>query len=143
MRYKLSEGNVDSPLLLYVGRLGIEKGLEKLKKVLELNPNVRLALVGTGPSEEKLKSYFKGYQVYFAGQLIGDELSQAYASSDIFVMPSDTETLGFVVMEAMASGLPVVGVAAGGLVDLIEHEKTGYLASNTDNMMVRIEVNYV
>ena len=46
-------------------------------------------------------------------------MSRAFASGDIFVMPSDSETLGFVVLEAMASGVPVVGVAAGGLVDLI------------------------
>jgi hypothetical protein len=60
----------------------------------------------------------------------GDELSQAFASSDVFVMPSDTETLGFVVMEAMASGLPVVGVAAGGLLDIVQNGVTGYLAAN-------------
>lgn len=51
--------------------------------------------------------------------LRGEELSSAYASADIFMMPSETETLGFVALEAMASGLPVVAVAAGGLVDII------------------------
>lgn len=51
--------------------------------------------------------------------LKGEELSQAYASADIFVMPSESETLGFVVLEAMASGLAVVAVAAGGLTDII------------------------
>jgi sulfoquinovosyltransferase len=65
---------------------------------------------------------------------VGDPLSQAYASCDIFVMPSDTETLGFVAMEALASGLPVVGVNAGGLPDIIEHDMNGYLADNADNM---------
>ena len=53
------------------------------------------------------------------GMLRGEELSTAYASADIFMMPSETETLGFVALEAMASGLPVVAVAAGGLVDII------------------------
>lgn len=53
------------------------------------------------------------------GMMRGEELSQAYASADIFVMPSETETLGFVVLEAMASGLPVVAVAAGGLTDIL------------------------
>jgi sulfoquinovosyltransferase len=67
----------------------------------------------------ELKTYFAGYPVHFAGELHGEELSRAFASGDIFVMPSDSETLGFVVLEAMASGVPVVGVAAGGLVDLI------------------------
>ena len=54
------------------------------------------------------------------GMLRGDELSAAYASADIFMMPSETETLGFVALEAMASGLAVVAVAAGGLVDIIK-----------------------
>lgn len=60
------------------------------------------------------------------GMMKGQELSEAYASADIFVMPSETETLGFVVLEAMASGVPVVGVAAGGLTDIIT-DKTGFL----------------
>ena len=54
------------------------------------------------------------------GMLRGDDLSAAYASADIFMMPSETETLGFVALEAMASGLAVVAVAAGGLVDIIK-----------------------
>lgn len=66
--------------------------------------------------------------------VLGEALSKAFASSDIFVMPSDTETLGFVVMEALASGTPVVGVAAGGVVDIIEDSHTGYLAENADDM---------
>ena len=53
------------------------------------------------------------------GMLRGEELSAAYASADIFMMPSETETLGFVALEAMASGLAVVAVAAGGLVDIV------------------------
>ena len=53
------------------------------------------------------------------GMLKGNDLSAAYASADIFMMPSETETLGFVAMEAMSSGLPVVAVAAGGLVDIM------------------------
>ena len=53
------------------------------------------------------------------GMLKGEELSSAYASADVFMMPSETETLGFVALEAMASGLPVVAVAAGGLVDIV------------------------
>lgn len=67
--------------------------------------------------------------------MIDDELSAAFASADIFVMPSDSETLGFVVLEAMASGIPVVGVAAGGLVDIIQNEKTGFLVQNSEDMI--------
>lgn len=65
--------------------------------------------------------------------LKGERLSQAYASGDVFVMPSETETLGFVVLEAMASGVPVVAVAAGGLTDIItEPGKTGLLYKSGD-----------
>jgi sulfoquinovosyltransferase len=63
------------------------------------------------------------------GMMKGQELSEAYASADIFVMPSETETLGFVVLEAMASGVPVVAVAAGGLTDIVAPGKTGLLYS--------------
>jgi sulfoquinovosyltransferase len=59
------------------------------------------------------------------GMMKGQELSEAYASADVFVMPSETETLGFVVLEAMASGVPVVAVAAGGLTDIVQHNQTG------------------
>lgn len=67
------------------------------------------------------------------GMMKGQELSEAYASADIFVMPSETETLGFVVLEAMASGVPVVAVAAGGLTDIITQPgKTGLLFNPED-----------
>ena len=135
MRERLSEGNPDAPLLLYVGRLGAEKKITRLRKVLDDNPGTRLAIIGRGPASEEIKEYFKGYPVYFAGEVTGDPLSQAFASADIFVMPSDSETLGFVVLEAMASGLPVVGVAAGGLVDIIEDQNTGYLVPNGEEMV--------
>ena len=58
---------------------------------------------------------------FLQGMLKGQDLSAAYASADVFLMPSETETLGFVALEAMASGLPVVAVAAGGLTDIITH----------------------
>ncbi len=63
------------------------------------------------------------------GMMRGEELSQAYASADIFVMPSETETLGFVVLEAMASGLAVVAVAAGGLKDILTHPQVRHAGS--------------
>jgi glycosyltransferase involved in cell wall biosynthesis len=71
MRSRLSEGEPDRPLLLYVGRLGKEKKLIRLKKLLEANPTWRLALVGSGPHAEQLKEDFKGWPVYFPGQLVG------------------------------------------------------------------------
>jgi predicted secreted protein len=59
-------------LLLYVGRLGAEKKLDKLKVVLDRNPGARLALVGAGPAEQALKEHFRGYPVNFVGQLSGE-----------------------------------------------------------------------
>lgn len=83
------------------------------------NPKARLALVGTGPDADALKEHFAGTKTVLTGLMTGEALSQAFASADVFVMPSDTETLGFVVLESMASGVPVVGADAGGIPDLI------------------------
>ena len=73
----------------------------------------------TGPEKAALEAHFKGTNTVFTGMITGDDLAAAYASIDLFVMPSESETLGFVVMEAMASGVPVVAVAAGGLLDIL------------------------
>lgn len=128
MRLKLTDGNPEAPLLLSVGRLGHEKNLKFLKGVLQRVPGARLAFVGDGPARVELEEYFKGTPTIFAGMLHGEELSAAYASADVFVMPSETETLGFVVLEAMASGVPVVAVQAGGIPDIISKQgETGYL----------------
>lgn len=100
-------------------------------------PRARLALVGDGPSRQELEGVFArfGDRVTFTGMLRGDDLSAAYASGDIFVMPSESETLGFVVLEAMASGLPVVAVRAGGIPDIVTHsgeDGVGFLYESGD-----------
>lgn len=127
MRERLTAGHPESPLLLYAGRLSAEKGIERLLPVLRAEPQARLALIGDGPHRSALERHFAGYPVMMAGFLHGVELAQAFASSDIFVMPSETETLGLVVLEAMASGLPVVGARAGGIPEMIENGVNGYL----------------
>lgn len=127
MRERLTGGNPDSPLLLYVGRLSAEKNLETLKPMLDALPGARLALVGDGPHHKLLQHHFAGMPVVMAGFLRGDELAAAYASADVFVMPSRTETLGLVVLEAMSSGLPVVGARAGGIPEMIEDGVSGCL----------------
>ena len=66
----------------------------------------------------------------FTGMLQGEELSQAYASGDVFVMPSESETLGLVVLEAMASGLPVVAARAGGIPDIIPEDQVSDLSES-------------
>lgn len=71
MRRRLSEGHPEAPLLLYVGRLGYEKRIDRLKKVLERNPESRLVVVGTGPAEDELKKVFADLPVHFAGEIVG------------------------------------------------------------------------
>ena len=139
LRLRLTEGYPDSPLLLYVGRLSAEKGLERLKPILQGIPKARLALVGDGPHRKALQHHFSGLPVYMAGFLHGEELAGAYASSDVFVMPSCTETLGLVILEAMSSGLPVVGARAGGIPELIEEGVSGYLFDEESEAIRAIE----
>lgn len=127
MRARLTQGHPESLLLLYVGRLSAEKSIERLKAILEAFPEARLALVGDGPHHKALEQHFAGLPVYMAGFLHGDELASAYASCDIFVMPSRTETLGLVVLEAMSSGVPVVAARAGGIPEMIEEGVSGFL----------------
>jgi sulfoquinovosyltransferase len=150
MRNRMSNNNPDDFLLVHIGRLGKEKRLKDLKGILEeinrrrrdhtvvnddnITRTTRLCIVGSGPEEDFLKNYLQGTDTIFLGRLDGLELSQAFASGDVFVMPSDSETLGFVVLESMASGVPVVAAKAGGPIDLIDDTKTGHLVPTGDVM---------
>lgn len=137
MRARLGSGA--DVVLLYVGRLAPEK---RLGMLLDAYPTVRaqgarnglsvgLALVGSGPLEAEIQS--RGLPgVVLTGALSGLELAAAYASADVFVFPSDSETFGNVVTEAMASGLPVVGVNQGGVRDTVLPGKTGLLSPPGD-----------
>lgn len=127
MRMLLSGGRPDGPILLYAGRLSPEKNLESLLGLLDAVPDARLALVGDGPGRARLEKTFADRPVVFTGFLRGLDLAEAFASADVFVMPSTTETLGFVVLEAMSSGVPVVAADAGGIPDLVRHGETGFL----------------
>lgn len=132
MRSRLTQGNPDSPLLLYVGRLSAEKEIEQIKPVLEAIPNARLALVGDGPHRQALEQHFADTPTYFVGYLMGTELATAFASADAFVFPSRTETLGLVLLEAMAAGCPVVAARSGGIPDIVEDGVNGYLFDPND-----------
>lgn len=127
MRVRLTQGHPDDPLLLYVGRLSAEKNIETCRAVLEALPATRLALVGDGPQRRALEQHFAGTRTFFAGYLHGRDLAAAFASADVFLMPSRTETLGLVVMEAMASGCAVVAAAEGGIPDIVKDGVTGHL----------------
>ncbi|KAM2891811.1 hypothetical protein COP2_010056 [Malus domestica] len=135
MRIRLSNGEPEKPLIVHVGRLGVEKSLDFLKSVMDRLPEARIAFIGDGPYREDLEKLFDGMPAVFTGMLGGEELSQAYASGDVFVMPSESETLGLVVLEAMSSGIPVVGARAGGIPDIIptdQEGKTGFLYDYND-----------
>ncbi len=112
-RARLSGGHPDEKVLLYVGRLAPEKDIGLLKAVLQAIPGTRLAIVGDGPARKALEKEFRGTLTRFIGLLTGDDLAAAYASSDLFLFPSTTETLGMAMIEGLASGLPVVAARAG------------------------------
>ncbi|HYX19204.1 MAG TPA: glycosyltransferase family 1 protein [Nostoc sp.] len=131
MRSRLSQNHPESPLLLYVGRLSAEKEIERIKPILEAIPEARLALVGDGPHREALQKHFAGTNTYFVGYLMGQELGSAFASADAFIFPSRTETLGLVLLEAMAAGCPVVAARSGGIPDIVTDGVNGYLFEPT------------
>jgi len=114
-------------LLLYVGRLSAEKQIERIRPVLDAVPNARLALVGDGPHRQQLEKVFAGTATTFVGYLGGEELAGAYASADAFLFPSSTETLGLVLLEAMAAGSPVVAARRGGIPDIVTDGVNGCL----------------
>jgi glycosyltransferase involved in cell wall biosynthesis len=128
----LQEG--ESCLFLYVGRLSTEKNLDGLDALVTAIPGTRLVLVGDGPYRTALEARFRGLPVTFLGLRHGVELARLYASADVFVFPSLTETFGQVVQEAMASGLPVLAYRSGGVQDLFEHGREGYLCTPGDTI---------
>lgn len=128
MREILAPGATDSEkILLYVGRLASEKGIEKLKPVLDEFPDVRLAIVGDGPHRSELEHVYAGTKTKFVGYLHGTELAEAYASADGFAFPSTTETLGLVLFEAIASGLPVIAADSPPTREVLENGQAGFI----------------
>jgi glycosyltransferase involved in cell wall biosynthesis len=114
-------------VLLSVGRLAVEKNLELLIKsymhARDIEPRTKLVVVGDGPLRESLQK--KCPEAIFVGKKMGLELAQYYASADIFVFPSLTETFGNVTIEAMASGLAVIAYRHAAAGDLIESGANG------------------
>lgn len=115
----------DGPVFLYAGRVAVEKNLEAFLR-LDL-PGVKV-VVGDGPQLQDLQTRFPATQ--FTGALQGDELAKAYASADVFVFPSVTETFGIVMLEAMASGVPVAALPVTGPVDVVQDGVSGVLSND-------------
>jgi glycosyltransferase involved in cell wall biosynthesis/predicted metal-dependent phosphoesterase TrpH len=118
--------------VLYAGRVTREKGADLLAEAFlrarEQDPRLRLVLVGGGPEEQRLRERV-GEHAELRGWLDGRDLARAYADADVFLFPSRTDTFGQVVLEAQASGVPVVAVAEGGPLSLIEHRSSGLLCA--------------
>jgi glycosyltransferase involved in cell wall biosynthesis/predicted metal-dependent phosphoesterase TrpH len=116
--------------ILYAGRLTREKGADLLADAFlaarERDPRLHLCLAGGGPEEDALRERL-GEHATFLGWLEGDALARAYASADLFLFASRTDTFGQVLLEAQASGLPVIAVAEGGPCAIVEDGVTGVL----------------
>ena len=123
-QWGLAEGDF---AVLYVGRLAAEKNLDGLAVAFEAieraNPRARLILVGDGPMRAALETRLP--KALFCGQQMGHDLARCYASADLFLFPSKTETFGNVTVEAMASGLPVVAFADGAALELVRTDENG------------------
>ncbi len=125
----------DEKVLLFVGRLGQEKNVTFLMKafhqVQSSYPNCRLVMVGKGPQENTLHRMSRDLgiedKVTYTGVLPRQKIVHCYASADLFVFPSVTETQGLVIGEAKATGLPVVAVRAFGPAEMVYHGEDGFL----------------
>jgi len=119
------------PVALYVGRLAAEKGLGRLAVLSAPDSDFDLLIVGDGPYREELREVL-GPSARFTGTLHGEALADAYRSANVFVFPSTTDTLGLVVLEALASGLPVVAVQSPSSEELLTGCPAAKLVSASD-----------
>lgn len=120
----------DDKVVTFVSRLVWEKNLQTfvdtVKKLKQSHSEIRAMVVGDGPAKKELEHMLPN--AHFTGFITGEELSRAYASSDVFLFPSETETFGNVTLEAMSSGLPCVVADATGSRSLVESGVNGFLA---------------
>lgn len=123
-----------TPVMMYVGRIAAEKNLGlAVQAFLEMQkfvPEAKFVLVGDGPEQAALRNRYP--QFIYAGSRRGRELAAHYASADIFIFPSTTETFGNVITEAMASGLVVVSYHYAAARQFIRHGENGYVARYKD-----------
>jgi glycosyltransferase involved in cell wall biosynthesis len=110
------------PILMSVGRVSAEKGLQDF---LQLKTPGKKYVVGDGPARAALQEQYPG--AVFLGKLHGEELATAYANADVFVFPSKTDTFGLVILEALASGVPVAAYPVPGPIDILTDQRAGAL----------------
>jgi glycosyltransferase involved in cell wall biosynthesis len=127
-RYRPQEGgaiDLPRPIFLYVGRVAVEKNLEAM---LSLDLPGSKVVVGDGPARASLQRQFPN--AHFLGSRFGEELARTYASADVFVFPSRTDTFGIVLIEAMACGLPVAAFPVMGPLDVVGDSGAGVLSED-------------
>jgi glycosyltransferase involved in cell wall biosynthesis len=117
----------EKPVFLYVGRIAIEKNI---KAFLDLNLPGRKVVVGSGPQASALQRLYP--DALFTGPKQGEDLAQAYASADVFVFPSLTDTFGLVLLEALACGVPVAAYPVSGPKDVLTDQRTGVLGTDLE-----------
>ena len=124
----------DDPVLLHVGRIAAEKNMDALLTAYAAAraraPRTRLVMVGDGPARDEVRA--RCPEVVFAGMRRGEDLAAHYASADVFLFPSLTETYGNVTLEALASGLAVVAFGYAAAAETIRHDQNGWLAPKGD-----------
>jgi phosphatidylinositol alpha 1,6-mannosyltransferase len=133
-RARLLAGRDPSRLVaLYVGRMAKEKHLATLREIAH-EPGVALTLIGGGNYQASVQHSLReaGGDPHFIGHLLGDDLANAFAAADVFVFPGPEETFGQVVLEAMASGLPVIVTARGGPTTLVKDGENGFICPVDD-----------
>jgi len=110
LRQKLLDKGQFGAIALYVGRLAKEKNIDALLSLAQNTYGVRLVIVGDGPDKSRLEKLFANTSTHFTGYVVGEDLARMFASGDIFVFPALAETFGHVVLQSMASGIPVVAM---------------------------------
>lgn len=124
----------DEPVAIYVGRLAAEKNLDLVARAFEIlriyQPHARMVWVGDGPERAGLQALYPEHT--FVGMKTGEELAAHYASADVFLFPSLTETFGNVTLEALSSGLAVVAYRYAAAAEYIIHEGNGLTARFDD-----------
>lgn len=120
-----------NPVLLYVGRIAIEKSVEDF---LNLDLSGHKLIIGDGPSRAELEKKYPDAE--FIGYKYGKELANYFASADVFVFPSRTDTFGLVMLEAMASGTPVAAYPVEGPIDVVKPGVSGYLDDDLKNAVL-------
>jgi glycosyltransferase involved in cell wall biosynthesis/predicted metal-dependent phosphoesterase TrpH len=135
----------DGLKLLYVGRVSKEKNLQLLAKAFKVlvrsHPELTLFIVGDGPYLAEMRREMAGTPCIFTGYLAGEELAEVYASCDLFIFPSTTDTFGNVVLEAQASGLPVIVTDSGGPKENILAGESGIIVPGDDEEGLRNAIN--